>query len=412
MKSPNSADPKTKTDKPARVPVRRRLVFWLVVLVLIIAAAFIVNRDVLTGKKQHAAQPLPVVVATAKTSDIPVYLNALGGVTPTYSVTVRTQINGLLMQVNFKEGQMVKKGDLLAEIDSRPYDAQLIQFQGQLARDKALLANAMIDLQRYQTLWKQDSVAQQVLATQQSLVEQLEGTIKIDEGQVEATKINLVYCKITAPNDGRVGLRLVDPGNYVQTSDTNGIAILNMLNPITVIFTIPEDSISQVLDKITADKVLTVQAYDRQQTTLLDTGQLLTMDNQVDPTTGTVKLKAQFQNAKNQLFPNQFVNIQLLVKTIQNATIVPTAAIQYIANGSSYVYVLNADKTVSTKPVVTGVTSGDNTVITSGITSGQSVVTEGADKLTDGAQVTLSTDVQPASSFDLSKRNSKRRTLS
>jgi len=357
----------------------------------------------MNSKNKRGGQPLPVVTAKAFIKDVPVYLNALGGVTPTYSVTIHTQINGILIAVNFKEGQMVKKGDLLAQIDPRPYQAQLIQFQGQLQRDKALLANALIDLKRYQTLWKQDSVSQQVLATQQSLVEQDKGTVKIDQGQIDATKVNLIYCNITAPMDARVGLRLVDPGNYVQTSDTTGIAVLNMLNPITVIFTIPEDNIPQVLNKITSDKQLVVQAYDRQQTTLLDTGKVLTIDNQVDPTTGTVRIRAQFPNTKNQLFPNQFVNVRMLINTLHNVVMVPTAAIQYSAKGGSYVFIVNEDDTVKEQNVKIGITAGENTVVLSGLSAGETVVTEGADKLTDGAKVTLGGDHKKKSDADLTQ---------
>ncbi len=399
MKSPIS--PKSdKSNNNGRNPLHRRLGFWLLVLVVIVILGCIYKFVSMNSKSKRGGQPLPVVTAKAVIKDVPVYLNALGGVTPTYSVTIHTQINGILIAVNFKEGQMVKKGDLLAQIDPRPYQAQLIQFQGQLQRDKALLANALIDLKRYQVLWKQDSVSQQVLATQQSLVEQDKGTVKIDQGQIDATKVNLIYCNITAPMDSRVGLRLVDPGNYVQTSDTTGIAVLNMLNPITVIFTIPEDNIPQVLNKITSDKQLIVQAYDRQQTTLLDTGKVLTIDNQVDPTTGTVRIRAQFPNTKNQLFPNQFVNVRMLINTLHNVVMVPTAAIQFSAKGGSYVFIVNADDTVKEQTVKTGITTGDNTVVLSGLSAGQTVVTEGADKLTDGAKVTLGGDHKKKSASD------------
>jgi multidrug efflux system membrane fusion protein len=409
MKSPISSQPQHKNSNK-RTPLHRRLGFWLLLLVVIITCAILLKSCGSSKDKNKRAQTVPIVVAKVKTSNVPVYLNELGGVTPTYSVTVHTQINGTLLKVNFKEGQMVKQGDLLAQIDPRPYQAQLVQYQGQLARDKALLANALVDLKRYQVLWKQDSVSQQVLATQQSLVDQDKGTVKIDQGLIQATQVNLIYCNITSPINGRVGLRLVDPGNYVQTSDTTGIAVLNTLNPITVIFTIPEDDIPQVLDKITGNKVLTVQAYDRQQTTLLDTGKILTIDNQVDPTTGTVKLRATFPNNTNQLFPNQFVNVRLLVKTLKNVLIVPTAAIQYTAKGTGYVYVLNADQTVSSKNIVAGIVSGDNTVITSGVSVGESVVTEGADKLTDGAAVTVGTG-KKSTSTAVASRSTKRRAL-
>lgn len=346
------------------------------------------------NQKEQAPKPIQVVVAPVEHRDVPVYLSALGGVTPTYSVTVRTQINGILMRVLFREGQLVKAGDLLAEIDSRPYEAQLIQYEGQLARDQALLDNALIDLKRYQTLWKQDSVSQQTLATQESLVRQYQGNVQTDEGLIETTKVNLIYCKITAPVDGRIGLRLVDPGNFVQTSDTGGIAVVNTLDPITVIFTIPEDNIPEVTQKIYAGEKLTTYAYDRQQTTLLATGTVLTIDNQVNPSTGTVRIRAQFNNKDNALFPSQFVNIRLLVKTLWNAIVVPTAAIQFSPKGT-FVYVINPNQTVRVDPVIIGVTTGDITTISSGITTGQSVVIEGGDNLTDGAKVTIA-HVEPS----------------
>ena len=379
--------------------LHRKKSFWLSILILVILAFFLFKLGFLHGKKGKLSPPARVVVATAYEKDVPIYLNALGGVTPTYSVTLITQIDGLLTQVLFREGQMVKKGDLLAVIDDRPYQAQLIQYNGQLERDQALLDNARIDLKRYETLWKQNSVSQQVLATQRALVKQDEGTVQIDAGLIEATKLNIQYCYITSPIDGRVGLRLVDPGNFVQTSNTTGIAVLNTLNPITVIFTIPEDNIDDVLQTAYTDKTMTVEVYDRQQKTLLNTGKLLTMDNQVDPTTGTVKLRAQFQNDQNQLFPDQFVNVRLLIKTIKNATLVPTAAVQFIPQGNSYVYVFNKDQTVTTRVVKLGVTSGDYTIITAGLKAGESVVTEGADKLTDGATVMLAKSPAPSSAL-------------
>jgi len=372
-----------KQDKS--VPFNQRRSFWISILLLVLLIAGLHYYNVFN--RQHAKiPPLPVVLATAASEDVPVYLDALGNVIPTYSVTVRTQINGLMMRVLFREGQMVKKDDVLAEIDNRPYLAQLMEYQGQYERDKAQLANALIDLKRYQTLWKQDSVSQQTLATQQALVNQLEGTIKLDQGLIETTKVNLIYTRIIAPMDGRIGLRLVDPGNFVQTSDTSGIAVLNTVNPITVIFTVAEDNIPAILQAMSKNKELPVEALDRQKNRHLANGKLLTIDNQIDTTTGTVKLKSEFQNEDNQLFPNQFVNIRLLVQTLHQATVIPTAAIQHGTKGN-FAYVLNQNQTVSIKPVVTGVTIDDHTVITSGISPGQRVVTEGADKLREGAAV-------------------------
>ncbi|MHB1948336.1 MAG: MdtA/MuxA family multidrug efflux RND transporter periplasmic adaptor subunit [Gammaproteobacteria bacterium] len=374
-------------------PFYRKTNFWLIVLALLVLIILIQHWPF--GKKKKTPPPVPVVVATAQTTDVPVYLSELGAVTPTYTVTVRTQINGQLLRVLYKEGQMVKKGELLAEIDPRPYQAQLTQYQGQLLHDQALLANAQLDLKRYQTLWRQDSVSKQTLDTQAALVKQYMGTVKSDEGQIQAIQVNLIYCEIKSPVDGRVGLRLVDPGNFVQTSDTTGLAVIATLQPITVIFSIPEDNIPEVLAQIEAGHELTVNAYDRQQTKLLAVGKLLTIDNQIDPTTGMVKLRAQFANENNTLFPSQFVNAQLLVETLHNAIVVPTAAIQHGVQ-NNYVYVVNDDKTVSVKSVVTGVVSGQNTVIKSGLTTGQVVVTEGTDKLADGLTVSTSDQKQSA----------------
>lgn len=367
-------------------PFYRRPRFWLIVVLLLL---LIIILKYCSFKKHPPAPPaVPVLTAVAKKSDAPVYLSELGTVTPVYTVTVRTQINGQLMRVLYKEGQMVKKGELLAEIDPRPYEAQLIQYEGQLKRDQALLENARIDLKRYQILWKQDSVAQQTLATQQSLVKQYEGAVKFDEGQIVATKVNLIYCSITSPVDGRVGLRLVDPGNFVQTTDTTGLAVIATLQPITVIFPIPEDNVPDVLQQINAGKELTVKVYDRQQNKLLSVGKLLTIDNQIDTTTGTVRLRAQFDNKDNKLFPNQFVNAELLVKVLKNVTLVPTAAIQNGASGT-FVYVVNKDHKVSVKLVVVGTTSDGNTVIRSGVLPGDIVVTQGVDKLTEGTLVSI-----------------------
>jgi multidrug efflux system membrane fusion protein len=376
--------------------------FWRwVVIVLIILLGFHYCHSS-HKKKPVAAQA--VVLAVAHEGDVPVYVSGLGSVTPTYSVTVRTQINGQLMQVLFREGQMVKKGDLLVIIDPRPYEALAIQYNGQLIRDQALLANALLDLTRYKKLWAQNSVSKQIYDTQVALVKQDQGTVEIDKGLIASNNLNLIYTRITSPVDGRIGLRLVDPGNYVQTSDTTGLAVIDTLNPITVISTIPEDSIPAVQEQISTGKTLTAIAYDRAQTRVLATGQLLTMDNQIDPTTGTVKLRSQFQNDKNQLFPDQFVNVNLLVKTLKNATIVPTAAIQYGANGA-YIYVVqtapDSEKTakkrkaddagtmtVKSVPVIVGISLDDETTITKGIAPGDQVVIEGADKLTDGSAIT------------------------
>ncbi len=362
---------------------------WGIIILIILFVGFIWYFLVRERPKDNVVKPIPVVSAVATVRDVPIYLSALGSVTPKYSVTVRTQLNGILMQVLFKEGQMVKTGDLLAQIDPRPYEALLTQYEGNLKRDTALLANAKIDLKRYQKLWRQDSVSQQTLATQIALVEQYEGAIKTDQGLIQGTKVNLIYSRIISPVDGRIGLRLVDPGNVVQTSDTNGIAVVNTLNPITVIFTLPEDNVPQILPQVYADKKLVVQAFDRQQNKLLATGTLLTIDNQINQSTGTVKLRAIFDNKDNKLFPNQFVNARILIETLHQATVVPTAAIQHSITRGNFVYLVNKNNTVTVKTVVTGAASENETVINSGVKPGQSVVVEGADKLRNGSKVAV-----------------------
>lgn len=370
-----------------------RYLILAIIVVLVLFAAILLQQcnSTNTNKKIKAAKPaskpIPVVTAIARRTNVPIYLSALGSVTAYNNVTVRTQINGLLIKVYFDEGQMVKKGELLAEIDPRPYQAQLIQFEGQLARDKALLANARIDLQRYKTLYPQGAVSKQVYETQISLVKQLEGTVKSGDGQIEAVKLNLLYCKIVAPISGKIGFYLVDEGNFVQTSDAAGIAVINTINPIDVTFPIAEDKLPQIVKQNRGSKHgLIAKAYDRAQTMLLATGKLIAIDSAIDSSTGTIRMKATFDNKENNLFPNQFVNIQLLVDTLRNVTVVPTAAIQHGTQGT-FVYVLNNNYTVSLKPVKVGITSGQYTVIQEGVLPGYTVVTEGTDKLTDGAKV-------------------------
>jgi len=315
---------------------------------------------------------------------------------------VRPQLSGYLTQVAFTEGQLVKKGDFLAQIDPRPYQIALEQAQGQLARDQALWKNAQIDLARYQKLNAQDSIARQQLDTQQSLVLQYQGTILSDQAQVDTAKLDLDYCHITSPVTGRIGLRQVDQGNYVQTSDANGLVVVTQLQPISVIFTIPEDNIPLVQQEVSAGHNLIATVYDRSNTNKLATGTLSTLDNQIDTTTGTVKLRAQFDNTHDELFPNQFVNVVLLVKTEQAQAIVPMAAIQHGPNGA-FVYHVKQDNTVAMQAVNTGITNGDNVEILSGLTAGDKVVVDGVDQLREGSKVIVSDAARKTDTADSAK---------
>ena len=343
------------------------------------------------GAGAFASQPQPVHVATATQGDMPVVLTALGTVTPLATVTVQTQLSGTLQTVAFQEGQMVKKDDLLAQIDPRPYQISLENAQGALARDQALLQTARLDLKRYQTLLAQDSIASQQVDTQASLVQQYIGTVKSDQANIDTYKLDLIYAHITAPVAGRVGLRQVDPGNYVTPSLTNGLVVITQLQPISVIFTVSEDSLPQIMKQVQAGARLSVTAYDRSNTTSLATGALETLDNQIDTTTGTLKLRAMFNNPDNLLFPNQFVNARLLVNTIHDAVIVPTSA---VLNGSmgQFVYVVQPDNTVTVRQVKTGPVDGERTSIASGLQAGERIVIDGSDRLKEGAKITIPAD--------------------
>jgi membrane fusion protein, multidrug efflux system len=333
-----------------------------------------------------------VSVATVTAGDIPVRIPALGTITPLATVTVKTQIAGTLQKILFKEGQLVKEGDPLALIDPRPYEAALAQIEGNLRRDRALLADARLDLKRYEDLMAQDSVAQQQLDTQRALVDQDIGTVAADEAQVKTAKLNLIYCHITSPVTGRVGLRQVDQGNYVTPGDTNGLVVITQLQPITAIFPVPEDNVTKIMRRLHDGATLRAEAYDRTNSAKLADGQVLTVDNQIDVTTGTVKLRALFDNRDNMLFPNQFVNIQLIVEDLQNQTIMPNGAVHRGApNGvtSTFVYLVNPDSTVSVRPVTLGAVDGERVAVIAGLTPGAVVVTEGGDRLRDGAPIQL-----------------------
>lgn len=373
---------------------RRRLPILLLVLLAAAVGGLVVWHPwAVTGTKGGAAhggagQSQAVGVATAAPGDVAIALAELGTVTPLATVTVRTQIAGILTQVAFTEGQMVRRGDFLAQVDPRPYQALLDQNEGNLARDQATLANALLDLARYQKLNSQDSIARQTVDTAAATVRQDQGTVKADQAAIDTQKLNLIYCHITSPVDGRVGLRQVDQGNYVTTGDTNGIVVVTTLQPISVIFTLPEDSIPAVQKRIRAGATLPVAAWDRGDVAKLADGSLLTLDTQIDPTTGTVKARASFPNQDQALFPQQFVNAHLLVDTLHAPVLVPNAAVQRGSPGT-FVYLVGADDTVSVRKVVIGPADSASTSISSGLAAGDRVVVDGADRLHEGAKVTV-----------------------
>ena len=334
---------------------------------------------------QFGGGPVPVVVATARRGDLPVYFNGLGTVTAFNTVTVRSRVDGQIVKINFTEGQTVHAGDALVEIDPRPYQVQLEQAEGQLAKDQAQLQNVKVDYDRYQQLFKEGVVPKQQVDTQQAQVGQFLGSIKADQAAIDNAKLQITYSHITAPITGRVGLRLVDMGNIVHATDTTGLLVITQLQPIAVIFSLPQDQLSQVMSKLHGVQ-LPVEAYDRDDTTKIATGKLLTIDNQIDTTTGTYKLKSEFGNEKNSLFPNQFVNIHLLVDTRRNVTIVPSTAVQRGPQGT-YVYLAQKDNSVKIRPVTMALTSGNSVGITKGLQAGDVVVVDGQDKLQDGSKI-------------------------
>jgi multidrug efflux system membrane fusion protein len=338
------------------------------------------------GRGRFGGAPMSIVPETVGKGDIGITLNALGTVTSLATVTIRTQISGYLIKVVFKEGDEVKKGDLLAEIDPRSYEAALAQQRGQLARDEATLKGAQVDLQRYQGLAAQNAVPRQQLDTQTALVAQDQGTVEADRAMVRAAEVNLAYTKIVSPLDGRVGLRLVDQGNYVTPGDTNGLVVITQLKPISVLFTVPEDNLQAISKRLQTGAQLPVTALNRSGTTKLDEGTLTTFDSQIDPTTGTIKLRAQFPNDAKILYPNQFVNVRLLLDTHKDVVTMSTAGIQRGVPGT-FVYLLKEDNTVTVRPVKLGVTDGDSVEVLSGLAPGDRIVIDGADKLREGAKV-------------------------
>jgi multidrug efflux system membrane fusion protein len=341
-----------------------------------------------TKSAQAGAGPpaIPVAVTPAEQQDFPVYLSGLGSVQASNTVSLKSRVDGQIVQIAFKEGQFVKQGELLLVIDPRPYQVQLEQAEAALARDQAQLKNAQLDYDRYQGLFKEGVISQQQYDGQRALVGQLEGTIQADQAAIDNAKLQLVYTRVTAPVNGRIGLRLVDIGNMVHATDTNPLLVVTQLQPIAVVFTLPEDSLPTVTEHMKSGS-LEVDAYSRDDTTKLATGKLLTIDNQIDQTTGTGKLKAMFENVDNMLFPNQFVNARLLLETRKGVTVVPAAAIQRGPQGSTFTYVVKADKTVEVRPVKVALTQGNLSVVAAGVAPGEQVVTDGQDKLQAGSRV-------------------------
>ncbi len=383
-----------------------RIGVGLIIVALLALGAYQIERWVTAEKAPtgrvavNATQS--VGASTVVTNNVPVIVNALGTVTPIATVTVQSQISGYLTKVAFTEGDPVQKGQLLAQIDDRPYQILKAQYEGQLAHDQGLLSQAQMDLKRYQTLAAQNSIAKQQAEDQVFIVQQYQGTVKQDQSLIDAQTLNIAYCHIVSPVTGRIGLRLVDPGNYVQSSSATGLAVVTELQPITVIFSIPEDDLPDVMPQLNGGTKLQVTVFDRANIKQLAVGNVIAVDSQIDTTTGTVRVRAQFDNADNALFPNQFVNVQLLVKTLQSALTVPTAAIQRGSPGASpsgamgtFVYLVNANSTVSVHQITVGPTyvdphSGSMTTVDSGLSAGDKVVTDGADRLRDGLHVRVS----------------------
>jgi multidrug efflux system membrane fusion protein len=384
-----------KVSRPAKSKRRFHWLAWPVLILLISAAYFI--KPFIGGFVQAAPEKkrsnsygagivAAVVAEPVKEGDVPVYLNGLGTVTGLRTVTVKSRVDGELVHIAFKEGGVVREGDQLAEIDPRPFQVQLMQAEGQLLRDEALLRNARIDLERYQTLLEQDSIAAQQVATQEATVEQYQGIVATDQALVANAKLQLSYAKISAPIAGRLGLRMVDQGNIVKASDANGIAVITQTQPIAVVFTVPEDQVPAVMKRLHSGKVLPVEAYDRSGKTKLAHGRLMAVDNRIDPATGTVKLKSQFDNEDESLFANQFVNIRMKIDTLRGVAIAPSAAIQN-GNAGSFVYVVKDGQTVSTRPVKLGPVDGEQVAVLEGLQADEQVVVDGADKLREGARV-------------------------
>jgi multidrug efflux system membrane fusion protein len=417
------AAPQRETDPFGPPPKRSawRLIATCLVLLLVVAAIVWWSKQQAAPEQQgrggRNAAPMSIVPETVGKGDIGINLNALGTVTSLATVTIRSQISGYLLRNDFKEGDEVKKGDLIAEIDPRPYEATLAQAKGNLARDQAILKGAQVDLTRYQGLAAQNAVPRQTLDTQVALVAQDQGTVEADTAAVKSAEVNLQYTRILSPLDGRVGLRQVDQGNYVTPGDASGIVVITQLKPISVLFTVPEDNLQAISKRLQSGAVLPAAALDRGGGKKIADGVLQTFDSQIDPTTGTIKLRAQFPNETETLYPNQFVNVQLLLDTHKGVTTMPTAGVQRGVPGT-FVYLVNADDTVSVRKIDLGVTDGDRVEVRSGLQPGDKIVVDGADKLRDGAKINVRAEapnpnapaVAPGAAPDGEKRGKKRRS--
>jgi len=369
-----------------RADVRRALRIGLVLAAFVVVIAYFTLRNGSKAARPTVPAPIAVVTANAKSGDQPIYLTGLGSVVGYKTVTVRTRVDGELVRVAVREGQMVSSGDLIAEIDPRPFQVQLEQAEAQKERDVALLENAKVDAERYRILYSQDSIPKQQLDTQIALVRQNEATVRADQAAIDNAKLQLIYTRITSPINGRIGLRQVDPGNMVHATDQGGLAVITQLQPIAVIFSIPQDNVPQVMKQLRAGRRMLVEAWDRDLKNKISTGSLLTIDNQADVATGTVRFKATFANNDNALFPNQFVNARLLVDVKRKAVLVPVAAVQH-GPDTTFVFVVNDDDTVQTRDVVAGTIEAGVASIDRGLSPGETVVTEGVDKLQHGAKV-------------------------
>ncbi|MGZ8918030.1 MAG: MdtA/MuxA family multidrug efflux RND transporter periplasmic adaptor subunit [Methylobacter sp.] len=394
---------------PAKTKRKYHWLAWSALILLIAAAGYFINSDKpgdepdrKSGKYKPTDSPIAVIAEAAAQGDFPVYLTGLGTVTALSTVTVKSRVDGELVRVAFKEGQMVREGDLLAEIDPRAFQVQLMQAKGQLVRDEALLRNAQIDLHRYKTLLEQDSIAAQQTVTQESLVKQYQGIVETDRGQVENAKLQLSYSRITAPVTGRLGLRLVDQGNIVQASDANGLVVITQIQPIAVVFTLPEDDLPAVMNRLQTGESLPIEAYDRRSKIKLAQGHLVAVDNQIDPTTGTIKLKGQFDNEDTILFSNQFVNVRMILNTLRGVTIIPASAIQRGIPGAFVYVVVKENHSVTVRPVKLGPTEGEKVAVLEGLEPNELIVVDGADKLREGAKVELVTRQPEFSSDDAS----------